>query len=331
MRLLVTNIVISAVVFGAVSSVSADARLDEPLAVRNEQPLAHIANIPTARSGLNISAGNTEWRMDIDVANNFVRDDNGRETLVLDGESQRYQFGIRHGLNDRWEVGVTVPWISYNGGIADNFIEGWHNFWNLPDGDRPDHPTGKLQFLYQRDGATELDFHRATSGIGDVQFNAAYQWLHADRTDIAVAITLTAPTGSADKLTGNDSGNVGVALAATQRQLFGLPLTATANIGALWLPEGDVLAAQQKNTVWFASGEIGWAATQDLRFKIQLDANSALYDSTLTALGSDALQLLLGGSLRLTQKWILDAAIGEDIRVDTAPDVIFHLALRSTY
>jgi hypothetical protein len=201
----------------------------------------------------------------------------------------------------------------------------------LPDGDRPDHPTGKLQFLYQRDGATELDFHRATSGIGDVQFNAAYQWLHADRTDIAVAITLTAPTGSADKLTGNDSGNVGVALAATQRQLFGLPLTATANIGALWLPEGDVLAAQQKNTVWFASGEIGWAATQDLRFKIQLDANSALYDSTLTALGSDALQLLLGGSLRLTQNWILDAAIGEDIRVDTAPDVIFHLALRSTY
>lgn len=331
MRYSTGNIIIAALACGAVNSPLAASPLDDPLALGNQQPFALIANIPAARSGALLGAGETTWRADIDVANNFVRDSRGGETLVLDGESQRYQLGARYGLNTRWEVGIDVPWISYNGGVADNFIEGWHKFWGLPNGGRPDYPSRQLNFSYRRNGVTELDYRRAQSGIGDVQFSAAYQWLHDQYNDIAWSFTASAPTGSANKLTGNGGGNLGVALAATRHRLFDLPLTATANIGAIWLPDGDVLGAQQKNSAWFASGEIGWAATQNLRLKIQLDANSALYDSKLTALGSDTLQLLLGGSLRLTQNWILDAAIGEDIRVDTAPDVTFHLALKSNY
>jgi len=327
----IAHLMVMSAVLGTSNVALADMLLDEPLALANEQPFAQLANIPTAHSGAILAAGQTSWRTDVDIANNFVRDSRGGEKLVLDGESQRYQLGMRRGLSETWEVGVQIPWLSYNGGVTDNFIKGWHKFWGLPDGGRPAYPNRRLNFFYQRNGVTEIDLHRAESGIGDVQFSAAYQWLRNDRNALAWSFTATAPTGSAHKFTGNGGGNLGIALAATRYQLFDLPLTATANIGAMWLPEGDVLAAQQKHAAWFANGEIGWAATQNLRLKIQLDANSALYDSDLITLGGDAVQLLLGGSMRLSSHWLLDAAIGEDIRVDTAPDVTFHLALKAHF
>ena len=63
--------------------------------------------------------------------------------------------------------------------------------------------------------------------------------------------------------------------------------------------------------------------------KLQLDAHSAFYDSGLTELGSDAAQLIIGGALRLSDTWVLDLAVSEDIAVDTAPDVVFHIGIKA--
>lgn len=309
----------------------ADVLLDQPLSLSDRQPLAQIFGLPGARSGLVVDEGVSEWRAAVDLANNFVRDQHGAESLVLDGESQRIEIGVRHGLGNGWEVGFTLPWIAQNGGALDNFIDDWHRVWGLPDGGRPDYRRRQLQFDYRRNGVTELDFTHARSGIGDLQLNAAYQLLSTPRTALSVAATLTLPTGDADDLTGTGAGSASVALAVTRADLFDLPVTLTANVGGSWLPRGDVLEDRQRTAAWFAAGELSWAVAQDWRLKAQLNAHSALYDSELTTLGSDSLQLLLGGSVRLSPRWVLDAAIGEDIVVDTAPDVTFQLALRSRF
>ncbi len=182
-----------AVVF-CVSSVSATAEvLDEPLQLGNQQPLVQRFNLPTMRSGAVLPADATVWRGAIDVANNWVRESSGSEKLLLDGESQRYTLGVRRGLGAGWEIGLALPWVSYNGGTLDNFIEGWHRFWGLPDGSRPEYPARRLNFSYQHNGRTELDFQRAEAGVGDAQIDVAYQFFGDARRALSAAATLNLP------------------------------------------------------------------------------------------------------------------------------------------
>lgn len=312
-------------------SARADAPLDEPLSLSNRQPLVQVFNLPGARGGAVLEAGQTRWRLAYDVANNFSTRRRGEEAIVLDGETQRLEFGGGLGLGGRWELGFAVPLIRHDGGGLDGFIEHWHHFWGLPDGDRPDYPRNRLLYRYQRDGRTPLDLHRAESGIGDVQFNAAYRLARDGNRDIALSATLSLPTGDADRLTGADAAHLALALAASRSDLFGGGFTAHGNLGAMWIDRGDVLGSIQRQSVWFGSVGISWAFARDWRLKAQLDAHSAFYHSALRELGADSVQLLLGGSVRLTPRWLLDIAVAEDLAVDTAPDIALQLALRARY
>lgn len=307
----------------------ADDALDRPLSLSNRQPLVQLYNLPGARSGEVLTQGQGDLRLDFDVANNFTRSRSGSESVSLDGESHRVELGWSHGLGDGWEIGVMLPWIDWRGGSLDGFIEDWHDTFGLPDGGRPDAPRNQLHFQYVRDGRTELDFDRAASGIGDLQLSAAYSLLREGNSAVALAMAVNLPTGTADKLTGAEATTASLNLAATQHDLFGLPLTATGNIGAMWLDRGEVLADRQRDTVWFGAAELGWAIADDWRLKLQVNGHSAFYRSELRELGDAAGQLLLGGSVRLAPRWQLDIAVGEDIAVDTAPDVTFQLALRA--
>ncbi len=313
------------------AAAGAETLLDEPLLLSEHAPLTQRFNLPAMRSGELLAQDVVQWRMGVDIANNFVRDHNSTENLVLDGESQRYELGVRYGLGAHWEIGAMVPWISYNGGALDNFIEAWHRTWGLPDGGRPNYPTRQVQFLYQRNGRTELNFDSAEAGFGDAQLQIANQLLQTSRDSIALIATANLPTGDDKKLTGSGGTSAGILLAATHSEWLDLPLALSANIGVQSLPQGDVLKDQQKSSAWFGSGEIAWAVAQDWRLRAQINLHSAIYDSALTALGSTSTQLLLGGSVRLTPRWVLDAAVGEDIAVETAPDVTLQLALKARY
>jgi hypothetical protein len=224
-----------------------------------------------------------------------------------------------------------LPWISYNGGVLDNFIDDWHRVWGLPDGGRPNYAARQLQFRYQRGGKTELNFDSAQAGIGDMQLQIANQLLQTQRDSVALMATFNLPTGDDDKLTGSGGTGAGIALAATHSAWLDLPLMLTANLGVQTLPRTNVLDDRQKTSAWFGSGELAWAFAPNWRLRAQINAHSAFYRSELRALGSDSMQLLLGGSVRLSPRWALDAAIGEDIAVDTAPDVTMQLALKASY
>lgn len=307
----------------------ADKLLDQPLALSNRQPLVLLHNLPGARSGDVYTAAEGVVRIGYDVANNFTSSRSGNEAVHIDGESQRIELAFGHGLGNGWEIGARVPWIRHSGGSLDGFIEDWHDAFGLPDGGRPGARRDRLRFEYERNGRAQLDFDSAAEGIGDVQLDAAYSLLRSSVTAVALDLTVSLPTGDAGRLTGADATQVGATLAATRYELFGLPLTATGNIGALWLDRGDVLADRQKDVVWSGAAELGWAVADAWRLKLQVNAHSALYRSDLEELGDTAVQLLLGGSVRLAPRWYVDVAVGEDIAVDTAPDVTFQVALKA--
>lgn len=319
-----TTAAIAAIVAGH----AAGGPLDEPLALGNRQPLVQLHGLPAARSGAVLAPGATEWRLGFDVANNFTLSERAGEAIVLDGESRRLELGGRWGLGRGWEAGFRLPLIQHDGGGLDGFIEGWHDFWGLPDGDRPDHPRDRLRYRYQRGGHTLLDFHHSATGIGDLQLNAAYTLAAGPGGDVALTAAVNLPTGDAGKLTGAEATSVALTLAAGTPSLWGGPIAGHANAGVLWLERGEVLGALQEERVWFGSAGLSWAPGERWRLKLQLEAHTAFYDSALKELGDDSLQLVLGGSARLSRRWLLDLAVSEDLAVDTAPDVVFQLALR---
>ena len=56
-----------------------------------------------------------------------------------------------------------------------------------------------------------------------------------------------------------------------------------------------------------------------------MDAHTPFYrDSDFQPLSKNAAQLLIGGTLGLSERTSLDIAVSEDIARKTAPDVAFH-------
>ena len=96
--------------------------------------------------------------------------------------------------------------------------------------------------------------------------------------------------------------------------------------------DGAVLAGQRRNLAGFGSLGFGWAPGDRVALKIQADAHTSLYkNSNLQEIDSGSVQLVIGGALQLAEKTTLDLAVNEDVIVDTAPDVVFHLALRTRF
>lgn len=109
-------------------------------------------------------------------------------------------------------------------------------------------------------------------------------------------------------------------------------ITLYGGLAGVFLSDADgELATVQNNFVFAARAGMGWQATRMIQLKLQLDAQSAIYDSDLKEMGDPAFQLVMGGSLTFTEDVYLDIAVAEDIDPSTAADVAFQLALALTF
>ena len=97
------------------------------------------------------------------------------------------------------------------------------------------------------------------------------------------------------------------------------------------LTDGDVLKEQQYNLVGFGTLGGGWRPSPWLVVKLQIDSHTPFFDSEIQELGVFAAQLIAGVDLALGEGTALELGITEDIVVDTAPDTMFRLALRSRF
>ncbi|WP_224981611.1 DUF3187 family protein [Geomonas agri] len=311
----------------------------EPLAITpfytfNQSPLVQIYGLPAAENAVVQRSGQTWTLLSVDVANSYLKRESAHESLLVDGEGERITLALRYGVAERAEVGLDLPVVAYNGGVFDGFIEGWHKFFGLPRGDRPDAPRGQLQFEYAKDGQQRLDMDRAGLGIGDLRLNAGWQLYHdgsANPVALALRGSLKLPTGSSSRLTG--SGSTDLALWLTGSSDYALPdtwghATVFAAAGGLAMTDGQVLKEQHKNLAGFGTLGLGWSPVDSFALKAQLSGHSAFYrDSEFSELSSGAMQLLFGGSVAFSPRTTLDIALSEDVTVGASPDVALHLGL----
>jgi long-subunit fatty acid transport protein len=99
-------------------------------------------------------------------------------------------------------------------------------------------------------------------------------------------------------------------------------------VGYLRAGDNDVLGDIQEQDLWFAGLTVDWQVARRWSLIAQVDSHAAPTDSDITALGDDAIMAAVGVRWRFAPNWSVDASVVEDIRVETASDVVFQASLR---
>lgn len=293
-------------------------------------PLTGGFGLPGIRQG----GGTAEaghWEMDTSflIASHAIIEESAGERLILDGETSRLSVTLSYGVTNRLELGIDLPWVSHESGNLDRVIDTWHDIFGLPDGARDDLPRDQLRFLYVDSNSARVDFRRNSNGQGDVSLFAAMALGSDARHQKALRLGIKLPTGDAARFLGSGGTDVSLGLAGDISQFGGRAgLAAFYRAGLAWLSAPDWLEARHRSVVGQLTGGIDLALDDRYRLAVQGTLRTAAYDSTIDILGEPALTLTFGGHVRLRPGLELSLAVSEDIKVSSAPDVTFNIALR---
>lgn len=312
------------------------AEISTPFYTVNQNPLIQLHGLPPLEKGVITTAGATTSLTTLIVTNNSIAESTPQESIILDGETYRLNFMFRHGLKESvWgvegiEVGIDIPYITHSSGTLDRFIINWHDAFGFSNNERDPFQNNQLRYEYSRNGITQLRMVNTTNSIGDIRLSAAWQLRCQNSSEqhcTALRAGLKLPTGRANRLSGSGGVDLSLALTTSHTQQR---YTLHYGGGLLLNGHSALLNQQQKHAVGFANVGLNY---QTQRFpwvtlKAQLDGHSAFYDSVLTNLGSNSLQINVGSTIRFSDKVTLDISVLEDITTSTVPDVAFHFALR---
>lgn len=305
-----------------------------PFHTFNQSPLVQIFGLPAAESAIVEGPGHARALVALDVANNYASHETEREKIILDGEGYRVTLALRRGIGSDLELGFDLPLVGYYGGVFDGFIEGWHDFFDLPQGNRGEFAHDRLLFSYARNGEERLRMDDAGMGLGDLRLGAGWQLYRDDSPNpraLALRGSLKLPTGESGRLRG--SGSTDLALWLTGSDDFALPgrwghLALFAAAGGMALTGGDVLGDQQKDAAAFGTAGFGWSPRGWIALKAQFSGHTPFYrGSALQEIAEPAAQFVIGGTLGFGARTALDIAVSEDVSVAGSPDVALHLGL----
>lgn len=303
-----------------------------PFNTKNQSPFVQIYGLPSIGTATLLSPGQKEIRVMLDYSSNYVDDANAREHIILDGETTRMTVHGRYGLAKNIELELDIPYVIHSGGFLDNFIINYHDLFGFPQGGRDQAPRNRLFYRYARNGEEKIRIDSANDGLGDVSLMAGFKIYHDGKEfprAVALRTSLKLPTGDSNSLHGSGSTDISCWITASDDyKLHYGHGTVYAAIGFMAMTHGNVLPEQQQHEVGFGSMGAGWSPLSWIALKVQLDAHTPFYkDSQLRELSQNAVQLLIGGTLTLSERTTLDIAVSEDIATLTSPDVVFHFDL----
>ncbi len=300
-----------------------------PLPAPDLNPLIATIGLPRPENGARLLAGGeTRWRSSVATASHSVQDSAGGETLLFDGETTQFSLALRRGFGDRYEFSVELPYLLHESGGLDGAIDRWHDWFGFPDGLRAQVAEDRLDFRYADGDDLLLDVGRNRRGPGDLRLGIARSLQHDAGSATALRATLKLPTGDSDRLTGSGAADLSLGIVGERAGLLGSERWGGhygAHLTLVGTP--DRLPERARDLVGTLHGGLRASVTDWLELAAQATLRSAAYDAAVEPLGSASLQLNVGGTLALGPNLRLAISVGEDVRVDTAPDVTFGLSL----
>jgi Protein of unknown function (DUF3187) len=294
-----------------------------PLQTRNLNPLVVIFGIPT----WDVPEPRNQVRVTSELANHYRLSLRGNERLILDGETWRTSFYYDRAVGAHGFVGVELPYYQFSGGILDSLIDGWHHFFNLPDGGRRNRPHDLFDFQMADENGVFYNNVSGGHGIGDIQLSYSRRF-GADGGFIAKA-ALKLPTGDEKLLAGSGSTDVALTLLRSKQVTFAeRPAGYFWGIGWMVIGDAKVVDFDQHDNAYIATLGGGWRVLPRIGFKLQLDLTSPFYHSALEEIGQTSGLATIGGWWEARGKGVLDFGVVEDLHVSTAPDVVLHVGYR---
>lgn len=300
----------------------------DPFPTRDLNPLLAGFGLPSA---LPARVAGDSWSIatDLNWASTSLAQRAGSEQLTVDAETREARVTIGRSWSSGFAAQLELPYRYTGGGVLDDAIDSWHDFFSLPEGARSTMPTDRIRIVYQRAGATLLDVDSSVCGLGDGSLDFGYSLRSTTATAAAAWLSIKMPTGDADRLTGTGATDVSLSIAGEHALSEDWSVSGQASVTRLG--DGDRLSALQRNVVWSGLVGVGWRAWRGLQLKAQIDAHSAVFeDADLDFLG-DAVVLTVGGDYRFESGWRFDVAVSEDIAVESASDVVFVFGLRRSW
>ncbi len=294
-------------------------RAEEFFPTRDENPLLRgfyrpLASDSRADAGAVVAAT-------LSIMNTLESEERDTRQLLVDGESDTLRLSFEDSLTRDWRYRVTVPVVRDSGGFLDSSIASWHRFFGFNPGARPYYPKNQLVYFYS--GKTRVDMRESGTGIGDISAEAG--WYAADSAPRTISFWggVEAPTGSAQRLTGDGAWDAAVWVHAAWRWP---DWRIAVELGAAQ-PFGDaIFGGSARLTSAFARA----AATRNLgaawSVRAQLDGQTRRVNGAdLRFLGASA-QLTVG-AVRQWRGWRVEMGFAEDAAVNTAPDITFFLGI----
>ncbi len=307
----------------------------EPLRVFNLNPFHTATGPPPSRGARVLPQNQTEIVLSLDAASYFSEYKRDGEWALVDGETYRPSMALSRGFGRGWEAFVEAPVIMHRGGVFDGFIEGWHDFFGLPQGGRKDAPRDRLAVHYRKDGEALIDLNQNATAMGDLTLGVGYQLptVPSGLDGIALRAAIQLPTGDEAVLSGR--GKAGLSLSAatsgalpwameTRRWLW------FARLGAVFADVPKPLDALDHRPSAFGGLGVSWQPLNRLRLVAQVDAQASPYvDAEAPQLADPVILLSFGGAVRVSRHSEIEIAIVEDDGTrHAAADVGLRLAWR---
>ena len=287
--------------------------------------LIHGQALPT-NARLN-KKSQARWSSSLAITNTINIESTANESIYLDYEAYRFNFSYQYGLNQHWNLKLDVPVIYQSGGVFDSAIDSWHDFFNLPDGKRPFVERDQYDVQYSYNAQTPVNLNEASSALGDIQIALARTLVENADTTISLWGSLKLPTGDEDKLSGNGASDVSAWLALNRR--LSQNWVMNLNTGAVILGSGSYQDIPLSDYALYGHIMLGWAASESINLKIQLQGHTSYYEKSQLDILGDAYLLSFGGSIKINQCNQIDIAFTEDIKVEASPDASLLFSWRS--
>lgn len=140
-----------------------------PVELGNQYPLALQQPSMRPKRAAVTDLGTTAFSFTTAWSNTSIREDN----YVVDDETFSVEASLKYGLARDWQISLLVPMRSEGGGILDSFIDGWHQAFGLPRGDRPRMDDNE-RHVSGRDHGGRFDLGETGFGLGSPELGASY-------------------------------------------------------------------------------------------------------------------------------------------------------------
>jgi hypothetical protein len=261
--------------------------------------------------------------LNLNYSSTFLKGQSRDWTADIDLETFLLEFTASKVVMGSTEISLKVPFISYNSGFLDGFLESYHNTFGFSDYGRSQRPENEFLFRISHEGKTVIEGRSGEIAPGDIRLAVKQPLLSGDPF-VSLYGFVELPTGNADRGYGSGSLNEGVLLLMDKN--LGESFRAYLNAGYVFTGSYRAREKIDLSDYPFAALGLEWKYSENLSVHGQWSVQGSPYNTGIRELDGIASILSFGGKYSVASRSDIELYFSEDVNTAGAPDFMIGLA-----